>query len=98
MSHVARKTMTVFGVRYPAGSAVPLDRFPPKFRRRLVEQRRVVPHVVEPTADTVPEVTQVAPLRCSGRTASDKQCKRNATGADGMCATHRHMANESTEG
>ena len=40
---VARKRMTVFGVRYERGAPVDLESVPPVLRRRLVEQKRVVP-------------------------------------------------------
>ena len=39
----ARKPLTIFGARYLAGEPVPLDDLPPVLRRRLVEQKRVVP-------------------------------------------------------
>lgn len=41
--YTARKPITLFGTRYLAGEPVPLDDVPPVLRRRLVEQRRVVP-------------------------------------------------------
>ena len=40
---VARKRMTVYGVRYERGAPVDLESVPPVLRRRLVEQKRVVP-------------------------------------------------------
>lgn len=55
MTFVARKPMTLLGVKYAARAVVDLDRVKPAVRRRLVEQRRVVPRVVEASAAAVPE-------------------------------------------
>ena len=115
MAYLARKPMTLLGIRYKARTEVPLDRLNlnPALRRRLIEQRRVVPHVVEPAAVAQlvePEAQDVAPViaeedvaRCSAVTSTGNRCKRDA-GEDGICGVHRGALarkgtpNESTEG
>lgn len=110
MAWMARKPMMLLGVIYKPRSVVPLDRLSinPALRRRLIEQRRVVPHVVESAADVqivetaVVEAT-VEDVRCTAESVTTgNRCKQDATG-DGLCKIHRNAqarraSNESTEG
>lgn len=106
MAWVARKPMVLLNVTYRPRDVVPLDRLNinPALRRRLIEQRRVVPHVVESAADVQNvEPTIVDEIRCTAVTVTTgKQCKQDATG-DGLCKIHRNAlarraSNESSEG
>ena len=111
MDWAARKPMTLLGVAYRPRSVVPLDgmRISPALRRRLIEQRRVVPHVVESAADVhigkiddVEVEIAVQDIRCEANTGAGNRCKRDATG-NGLCKIHRNAlarraSNESTEG
>lgn len=109
MAWMARKPMMLLGVTYKPRSVVPLDRLSidPALRRRLIEQRRVVPHVVESAADVQIVETAVVEatedVRCKAETVTTgNRCKREATG-DGLCKIHRNArarraSNESTEG
>lgn len=60
---VARKNMTVYGVRYERGAPVDMESVPPELRRRLVEQKRVVPRAAGvaagPAALPVPRASVV---------------------------------------
>ena len=55
---VARKGMTLYGRRYARGQSVDLEQVSPELRRRLVEQKRVVPRAAGATAGpaTTPSV------------------------------------------
>ncbi len=107
MAYVARRPITLYGKTYRAREVVPLDGLNPVRRRQLIEQRRVVPHVVEraavaqvPEPEAEPDPSQV--LRCSELTKAGSRCKRDA-GEDGICGVHRGALarmgtpNESTE-
>lgn len=103
MVHVARRPITLYGTKYRAREVVPLDGLNPVRRRQLIEQRRVVPHVVERAAVAqVPEIEPSQVLRCSELTKAGSRCKRDA-GDDGICGVHRGALarmgtpNESTE-
>ena len=111
MTFMVRKAMTVQGQHFASRSIVSretMDTFPPLLRRRLVEQRRVVPHVAKTAADagtvTATEVVEVgvADVRCSADTKSGARCKRDSTGEDGLCAIHHRVvsatSNASAEG
>ena len=98
--------MTLLGVRYPAGTPVRLDNVKPALRRRLIEMRRVVPHVAESAADVqrIGGLPAALTERCSEIAGSTgTQCRRDAVEA-GICAIHRrardrrNASNESSEG
>lgn len=83
--YVARKPMTVLGTRYRPGQPVDLDEVPPVLRRRLVEQRRVVPRASGASADPAVPVKTCGDH--GGRTNSGEPCK---VATDGLCARHRN--------
>lgn len=63
MPYVARKRMTVSGVRYDAGDAVPLDAMPMKLMRQIIDQRRVVFKAEEGESRPKPSLTAKATLQ-----------------------------------
>lgn len=109
MEYVARRPITLYGTKYRARDVVPLDSLDFARRRQLIEQRRVVPHVVESAAVAHPVKTEVtveqvpdSVAKCSAKTNAGIRCKRDA-GDDGICGVHRGALarmgtpNESTE-
>lgn len=61
---VARKGITIFGVRYDRGMPINLGQLPAGLRRRLVDQKRVVPRALNTSVDDprVPADTSQANL------------------------------------
>ena len=43
---LARGPLTVNGQQFKAGQPVPLDRLRPDLRKKLIDQRRVLPHTI----------------------------------------------------
>lgn len=94
---VARKPLTVLGIRYRAGQAVDMDRLKPGLRRRLVDLRRVVPRALTGGAAADPALpvggTVVVPesgSRCGdhgGRMKNGQPCGRVTYG---LCQHHRN--------